>query len=267
MHRTTKLTQEEFLQRCKEHFGDDYTYDKTVYKNTRTNVIVTCKKHGDFTRSATSLLKGSGCQTCNKNWQDYVQKKRMTTEEFIAKATKKHDGFYLYNKSKYFNSRTKLIITCPIHGDFEQQAGGHLEGYGCRKCGNLKHGDYRPWYIKTYFDRFPEKKSIPATLYLLYCAEEDFYKVGITVKEKVEERVKYMAHYDFEVVDIVTDTMYNVAIAEQDILKKCKRYKPSKRFGGYTECITEKVNIRKYVPKRDGIPIKEELADNDIPSN
>jgi len=261
MHRTTKLTQDEFIKRCKDNFGDDYTYEKTVYKNTRSKVTVTCKEHGDFDKGARALLTGSGCNKCNKNWQLYIQSKRMSTEEFIKKATLKHDGFYLYDKSQYFNSRTKLIITCPIHGDFEQQAGGHLEGYGCQKCADLKHGDYRPWFIKTYFERFPEKKNVPATLYLLYCAEEDFYKVGITVKENVNERVKYMAHYDFEVIDIVNDTMYNVAIAEQNIIKQSTKYKPKKRFGGYSECITEKVDIQSYIPKRDGISIEEEIAD------
>jgi hypothetical protein len=261
MHRTTKLTQEEFLQRCKENFGTEYTYEKTVYRNTRSKVIVTCREHGDFEKGAKALLDGVGCPKCDKKRRAYNERRRMTTEEFVAKATKKHDGFYLYDKSKYYNSRTKLTITCPIHGDFQQQAGGHLEGYGCQKCADLKHGDYRPWYIKTYFDRFPEKKNQPATLYLLYCAEEDFYKVGITVKENVEERVKYMAHYNFEVIDTVTDSMYNVSIAEQDILKEFEKYKPSKRFGGYSECITEKVDIHQYVPKGDGIPIKEEIAD------
>lgn len=261
MHRTTKLTQKEFIQRCKENFGDSYTYDNTVYTNIRSKVIVTCKVHGDFEKKPTALLRGSGCQKCNKNWQSYLQRRRMTTKEFVDKATRKHDGFYFYDKSKYFNSRTKVTITCPIHGDFDQQAGSHLEGCGCQKCGDLKHGDYRPWYIKTYFDRFPEKKNDPATLYLLYCAEEDFYKIGITVKENVEERVKYMAHYNFEVIDTITDTMYNTCIAEQNILKDCEKYKPTKRFGGYSECITKKVDIHQYIAKGDDIPIKEEIAD------
>ena len=27
-----------------------------------------------------------------------------------------------------------MIITCPIHGDFEQQPNNHLQGQGCKKC-------------------------------------------------------------------------------------------------------------------------------------
>lgn len=53
------------------------------------------------------------------------------------------------------------------------------------------------------------------------------------------------------------DNMYNIAVAEQEILSKATRYKPKKRFRGYTECIKEFVDIRKYVPSRIGNPYME----------
>jgi hypothetical protein len=68
----------------------------------------------------------------------------METKDFITKAEKKHknpDGSpkYLYNKSVYINSREKLIVTCPIHGDFEQIPSNHLFKTGCPMCsGNKK---------------------------------------------------------------------------------------------------------------------------------
>tara|TARA_Y100000310_G_C20567772_1_gene756407 strand:- start:193 stop:987 length:795 start_codon:yes stop_codon:yes gene_type:complete len=254
---TKKLTQEEFIDHCKKIYVGQYNYEKTVYINTRSNVLVECKNHGLFEKNARALMQGNGCKSCNSKWKDYVKSRRMTTEEFIKKASDKHENFYSYNKSNYVNSRTKLIITCPIHGDFEQRSGGHLEGYGCRKCADLKHGDYRPWFIKTYFDRYPEKKNIPAILYLLYNKEENFYKVGITTKGSVEERIKYMSHYTFDIIDKVSDTMYNVTVAEQEILAKATQYKTKKRFRGYTECTKEFINIHKYVPNRVGNPLRE----------
>ena len=254
---TKKLTQENFIARCKELYGEQYTYDKTFYVNTRSNVTVECKMHGIFEKNARALLQGNGCKQCNTKWKDYVKRQRMTTGEFVSKATNLHDGFYTYEKTDYFNSRSIVTITCPIHGDFEQRAGGHLEGYGCQKCGDLKHGDYRPWFVKTYFDRFPEKKNIPATLYLLHNKEEDFYKVGITTKENIEDRIKYMSHYTFDIIDKISDSMYNIAIAEQEILADAEKYKPKKRFGGYSECIKEYVDIHKYVPNMAGSPVKE----------
>jgi len=264
---TKKLTQDEFVSRCQEIYKDRYDYANTVYINTRSNVVLTCNLHGVFTRNARTLLSGSGCQQCKDNWSDYVLRRRMTNNEFISKAEKLHNNFYAYTKTNYVNSRSNVTITCPIHGDFDQTASGHLEGYGCRKCGDKKHGDYRPWFINTYFDRYPDKKDIPATLYLLYNSSEDFYKIGITTKLDVRDRIKYIAHYDFEVVDTVCDTMYNIALAEQKILSTVEKYKPKKRFGGYTECLKSFVDIHLYVPHKDGILNKEARADNDIRRN
>ena len=61
--------------------------------------------------------------------------KKLTNEEFISKANKKHNGKYDYSKTIYKNKRTNIIITCPIHGDFEQNPEVHLRGSGCPKCG------------------------------------------------------------------------------------------------------------------------------------
>ena len=60
--------------------------------------------------------------------------KKLTTEEFIQKAKVVHKEKYIYAKTVYINSRSKVIITCPIHGDFEQLANSHLQGQGCPKC-------------------------------------------------------------------------------------------------------------------------------------
>jgi len=62
-------------------------------------------------------------------------------------------------------------------------------------------------------------------------------------------------------------TVYNVSMAEQKILKEHTLYKPKKRFGGYTECLKQFVDIHQYVPHKDGILTKEEKADNDIRRN
>ena len=60
---------------------------------------------------------------------------KMTTEIFKEKASKVHNNFYDYSKSIYINYRTKLLITCPEHGDFEQRIDHHLNGFKCKLCG------------------------------------------------------------------------------------------------------------------------------------
>lgn len=42
----------------------------------------------------------------------------MTTEKFIAKAKKIHNEKYNYDNTIYINCDTKVVINCPIHGDF-----------------------------------------------------------------------------------------------------------------------------------------------------
>ncbi len=65
-------------------------------------------------------------------------KPRKTLEEFIEEATKIHNGKYYYNKTIYTSINEKVLITCPIHGDFWQNAGNHLQGYGCSICSGTK---------------------------------------------------------------------------------------------------------------------------------
>lgn len=64
--------------------------------------------------------------------------KRLTTEQFIEKATKVHNNKFDYSKVDYVDSKTKVIIVCPIHGEFTQISGGHLFGRGCSKCSSIR---------------------------------------------------------------------------------------------------------------------------------
>jgi formate dehydrogenase assembly factor FdhD len=61
-----------------------------------------------------------------------------TTEEFIKDADKVHGNKYDYSKVNYINAHTKVIIICGEHGEFEQKAVCHLNGYGCAKCGGTQ---------------------------------------------------------------------------------------------------------------------------------
>lgn len=60
--------------------------------------------------------------------------KRDSTASFIKKAITVHGGKYKYDRTKYADSRSKLVITCPEHGDFHQVPASHLQGSGCLQC-------------------------------------------------------------------------------------------------------------------------------------
>jgi len=56
--------QEQFVNEAILVHKDLYTYNKTRYINSGTEVTITCPKHGDFKQEARVHLEGSGCQDC-----------------------------------------------------------------------------------------------------------------------------------------------------------------------------------------------------------
>ena len=97
--------------------------------------------------------------------------KKLTAEEFIIKAIKVHNNNFIYNKVKYINSRTKVTITCPIHGDFEQLPSGHLNGYGCPGCSGRFPLSSNEFQIKL-FSIFPNLK-------LISCYKNSYTKIRV----------------------------------------------------------------------------------------
>lgn len=62
-------------------------------------------------------------------------------ETFIKKAKLKHGEKYDYSKVEYVDSKTKVCIICPEHGEFWQTPAAHVRGNSCPKCANNKRGD------------------------------------------------------------------------------------------------------------------------------
>lgn len=127
-----KLTTKEFIEKSLKAHDSKYSYDKVDYKNNQEKVIITCPIHGDFLQIPNDHMTGYGCIKCGK--ESISQKLRSNNEEFIEKSSKVHNGKYSYNKVNYRKNQENVIITCPIHGDFQQSPKHHLEGMGCRKC-------------------------------------------------------------------------------------------------------------------------------------
>lgn len=60
-----------------------------------------------------------------------------TKEKFVARSREIHGDKYDYSKVVYNGCDKKVIIGCPIHGDFEQTPSHHTSGArGCPKCSN-----------------------------------------------------------------------------------------------------------------------------------
>lgn len=67
---TRALTLEQFIEKAKSIYGDKYTYENAVYKNSETYITITCKKHGDFEITPDNFLRGHSCPHCSKSFME-----------------------------------------------------------------------------------------------------------------------------------------------------------------------------------------------------
>lgn len=123
-----RLTTEEFIRRAREIHGDKYDYSKAQYVNAKTKIAIICPSHGIFEQIPDKHLRGAGCPMCK------ADKRRLTQEEFIKRASFTHNNFYDYSMVCYKDNESKTTIICPIHGAFEQRPHNHLKGQGCPLC-------------------------------------------------------------------------------------------------------------------------------------
>lgn len=154
-----KLNTEQFIKKAINKHGLKYDYSKVIYINTRTNVIIICKEHGEFLQIPHNHLAGKGCLICSKRKQSII-------ENFIKRSTLIHGGVYDYSKVEYVNISEKITIICSIHGEFQQIANNHLAGHGCIKCGGcaklstaefiskakIRHGDKYDYSMVDYIN-------------------------------------------------------------------------------------------------------------------
>lgn len=143
----------EFIKKAKKIHGDRYSYDNVNYINNHTKVQLFCQKHGSFMQAPNKHLSGSKCRKCAHS---------LTTEEFITRSNEMHSGIYSYLSTVYKNSKEKVVINCPIHGDFEQLPKSHLNGSGCSKCANKSRSNK---LIKTTTQFIEEAKEVHGDKY------------------------------------------------------------------------------------------------------
>ena len=129
-------TNEEFINDCKLIYGDKYDYSLVKYVNNKTKIKIICSIHGEFEQTPDKHLNSkSGCKKC---MNCSIKKNDNNRNTLIDRLRQKHNNFYDYSLVNYINSKTKIKIICPEHGEFEQIANNHLSGYGCPTCGGTK---------------------------------------------------------------------------------------------------------------------------------
>jgi hypothetical protein len=228
---TEKLNTEIFVKKAKLVHGNLYDYSLVEYKNNKTPLTIICNIHGEFNQNSNSHISSmQGCPTCGGT-------EKLITTSFIEKSNSLHCGLYSYDNTEYVNSKTKIIITCPIHGDFSQDPSSHLQKVGCPTC---SQGYYS---IKRAERHIQEWNKIPAILYFLKIKtnEEEFYKIGLT-KKTIDKRFN-KDNFKIHVLKEYHTNLYNACILEAIILEENKKhkYEPKAIFGGHTECFNKNI--------------------------
>lgn len=122
----TKST-ETFIKKTEDKFGDNFTFEKTVYEGQSKKVIVTCKKHGDITIIPKFFLRSMyGCAKCASD------NRIINGNEIINRFREIHGDKYKYGD--YNGIEKTMNIYCSIHGLFQQTPHNHLAGEGCSEC-------------------------------------------------------------------------------------------------------------------------------------
>jgi predicted RNA-binding Zn-ribbon protein involved in translation (DUF1610 family) len=120
-----------FIEKAKNVFPH-YDYSGVFYTQNKEKINVTCPIHGPFITSPNRILKHSGCPRCGH--EKISRLLSLSQEKFIERVTKTHNGKYDYSLTVYKKKNNSIKIICPVHGIFNQQAGNHLTGEGCKKC-------------------------------------------------------------------------------------------------------------------------------------
>ena len=154
-HETTgklrRLNTERFIVKAQKIHGDMYDYSKVDYVKSNENVIIICKKHGEFEQQPLNHLMKRGCVDCGRERTGKINSS--TQDEFITKAKEIHGDAYDYSKVRYVNSNAHVDITCKIHGDFRQSPSHHLMKKGCRTCGCERTGKHKLSNTKDFIDK------------------------------------------------------------------------------------------------------------------
>ena len=125
------------ISECDSVHGGKYDYSLfKEYVNNKTKFPIICHEkdengieHGVFYQNYEHhVRRGHGCPKCSGN-------KKLTEDEIIENAKKVWGNVYNYDKSHPSSTHSKMIITCPKHGDFEMTPHDHINGkQGCPKC-------------------------------------------------------------------------------------------------------------------------------------
>lgn len=279
-----KLSKEDFVKRAKEVHGDKYDYSESEYVNALTLLKIICPIHGEFwQRPASHVNNKQGCPRCSH--QSYPS----TKEVFVERAKQIYGDKYTYDNVIYKNNKTKVVITCREHGDFEIRPDNFLHGHGCFKCSMKEKPQCQPWTTEKFIEKaknvYGDKYTYEKTEYknsetkvIVTCKKHgDFMAdpnnflhghacphcaTGLMenrIKQLLDEqKIKYEQQKTFEWLKHIGQLKIDFYLPEYNVGLECQgiqHYKPVELFGGEDELkiVQERDRIKRELCEEHGI--------------
>ena len=174
-------SKESFISASNNLYGNKYDYSLVSYVNRKTKVNIICNQCGTiFSQTPNEHINGHcGCPICKTtNKRDLFAK---TKDDFIKQAKEIHGNKYDYSKVVYVNARTKVLLTCPVHGEFYIRPYRHInEKRGCQHCKFSKGEDEITIYLKKHNITFETQYKVINEN--LFC-EQHFFLVDFFLKD------------------------------------------------------------------------------------
>lgn len=172
-----KYTNETFIKKATEKYGNKYTYDKVNYINGQTKVCIICPEHGEFYVRPADYLRGYGCPKCsnikkiknlsllcfndifiikykliklNMRKEKPIRINESTLHKIIKESVKRvlrenneiNPPYEMW--TKYLNGRTPIFEFEDgiVYVDYDENSGclcsGHVTNYGFHKNGEVE---------------------------------------------------------------------------------------------------------------------------------
>jgi hypothetical protein len=131
----TKSNTNAFIQKAKEIWGDVFSFEKTIYLKSSDNIIVTCKKHGDWVTTPNRILNGHGCPKCKaiNHRRNIYGVGVVLTSAFVA-------------NNKSYKVWVDMLRRC-----YNKSFGKSYKD--CCVCDEwLIYDNFKKWYDERYFD-------------------------------------------------------------------------------------------------------------------
>lgn len=155
------LTRDEFIIQANEKHCNYFDYSQVNFPVRLTEKITIIDlEFGPFESEVNRHLKGK-VHPARANLKRGAYKK-LSTDDFIARAHNKHCNLYDYSKVVYTSITKKVCIIDPEYGEFWQSPAGHLSGQGHPLRGKETAANKRRTSLSTFIEN---ARKIHGTLY------------------------------------------------------------------------------------------------------